>query len=101
MVGDTAEDPELAKAVSGLGELAPHHPAMLAWMLSQFMWRGGTGLTPPTQRLGELALAGGVLQYLLATLQSPACSGHSLLGDILHSLVYGLLAALVQVSIAD
>ena len=99
--GDTAEDPELAKAVTGLGELAAHHPAMLAWMLVQFMWRGGTGLTPSTQRLGELALAGGVLQYLLATLQSPACSGHTLLGDILHSLVYGLLAALVQVGIGD
>jgi len=90
--GDKGGDIE--KLVSGLGDLKPHGPPMLAWMLGQYLSRGQEGLQA-AQRFGEVAIGGGVLQVLLQTLQGDY-TAHGLVGDILHSLVYGILSALVQ-----
>eukprot|EP00090_Calanus_glacialis_P005097 TRINITY_DN13917_c0_g1_i1.p1 TRINITY_DN13917_c0_g1~~TRINITY_DN13917_c0_g1_i1.p1 ORF type:complete len:1697 (-),score=641.63 TRINITY_DN13917_c0_g1_i1:67-5157(-) len=85
---------EIEKVISGLGDLRPHGPPMLAWMLGQFLAKGQEGLQT-AQRFGEVAIGGGVLQVLLQTLQGDY-TAHGLVGDILHSLVYGILSALVQ-----
>jgi len=85
---------EIEKLVSGLGDLRPHGPPMLAWMLGQYLSKGQEGLQA-AQRFGEVAIGGGVLQILLQTLQGDY-TAHGLVGDILHSQVYGILSALVQ-----
>eukprot|EP00092_Neocalanus_flemingeri_P011668 GFUD01012572.1.p1 GENE.GFUD01012572.1~~GFUD01012572.1.p1 ORF type:complete len:1697 (+),score=556.35 GFUD01012572.1:89-5179(+) len=85
---------DIEKLVSGLGDLRPHGPPMLAWMLGQYLARGQEGLQA-AQRFGEVAIGSGVLQVLLQTLQGDY-TAHGLVGDILHSLVYGILSALVQ-----
>ena len=85
---------EIGGHVSGLGDLRPHGPIMLAWMLGQFMARGQAGLQT-YQRLGEVAMGNNVLQVLQDTLQGDF-TAHSLVSDILHSLVYGVMSALIQ-----
>ena len=89
-----AKGGEIEKLISGLGDLRPHGPPMLAWMLGQYLARGQEGLQA-AQRFGEVAISGGVLQVLLQTLQGDY-TAHGLVGDILHSLVYGIVSALVQ-----
>ena len=81
--------------VLGLGDLRPHAPIMLAWMLGQFMAKGAPGLQA-TQRYGEVAMGANVLQVLHEMLQSDF-NAHPLVSDILHSLAYGVMSALVQV----
>ena len=79
----------------GLGDLRPHAPIMLAWMLGQFMAKGASGLQA-AQRYGEVAMGANVLQVLHDMLQADF-NAHPLVSDILHSLAYGVMSALVQV----
>ena len=59
---------QLEKHVSGLGDLRPHGPVMLGWMLGQYLARGQSGLAS-AQRYGEVAIGNNVLQVLLEILQ--------------------------------
>ena len=86
--------PAIEKYVSGLGDLRPHGPVMLAWMLGQFIARGQAGLQA-SQRYGEAAIGAGSLEFLLSILEGDY-TAHSLVSDVLHSLVYGVMSALVQ-----
>ena len=90
--GEKAADIE--RCVSSLGDQLGHGPVLLGWMLGQLMARGSSGLESSRQ-YGDTALAGGVLTTLLEMLQ-PETSSHCLVSDILHTLVYGVMSALIQ-----
>ena len=84
----------MERCVGSLGDQLGHGPVLLGWMLGQLMSRGSTGLESSRQ-YGDTALAGGVLSTLLEMLK-PETSSHCLVSDILHTLVYGVMSALIQ-----
>jgi len=84
----------IEKKVSGLGDLKPHGPPLLAWMLGQYLARGQDGLQS-SQRFGEVAIDSGVLQLMFLTLEGDYVA-HSLVKDILYSLTYGIMSVLVE-----
>ena len=82
----------LERFISGLGNLPAHGPPMLAYMLGKYLSQGQQSLST-SMRYGEAAIGGNVLRTLLAILQGDF--NRSLVSDILHSLVYSLISALV------
>lgn len=82
------------KFISGLGNLSAHGSPMLAFTLGCYLSKGQEGLAG-SARFGEVAIGGNVLQTLLSTLKGDHCAS-GLVSDILNSLVYSTLSALVS-----
>ena len=80
--------------ISHLGNLKPHGPPMLGWMLSHYLVDQQV-LNLKFKNLGERAFQLGVMEYLSQALKSDVCNSNSILSSICHGTIYSLLSILV------
>ena len=85
---------ELDRSIgSSLGNLDPHGPPMLAWMLSHFLVDNQVG---KYKTLGERAMQQlHVIEYLSSGLQSDALNANQVLSAISYGVAFGLVSILV------
>ena len=78
---------------SHLGNLRPHGPPMLGWMVSHYLV--DKSQANKFKNLGERAFQLDVMEYLSQTLKSDACNANAILSSICYGTVYSLLSILV------
>ena len=78
---------------SHLGNLRPHGPPMLGWMVSHYLV--DKDQVNKFKNLGERAFQLDVMEYLSQTLKSDACNANGILSSICYGTVYSLLSILV------
>ena len=77
---------------SSLGNLDPHGPPMLAWMLSHYLVDNQVG---KYKTLGERAFQLHVIEYLSSGLHCDALNANQVLSAINYGVAFGLVSILV------
>ena len=86
----------LDRILVSLGNIRPHGPPMLGWMVSHYLVDKHCQVSK-FKNLGERAFQLDVMEYLSQALKNDACNANSILSSICYGTVYGLLSILVTV----